>query len=97
MYICAYNNDVNYQWDPRKARSNFRKHGVRFADVVAVFEDELAITILDDHPDEERYVTLGRDFIGRIIIVVYTWRKDEIRIISARKATSRERQEYEST
>ena len=61
MYICAYNNDVNYQWDPRKARSNFRKHGVRFADVVAVFEDELAITILDDHPDEERYVTLERD------------------------------------
>ena len=97
MYICTYNRGVNYQWDPGKARSNFRKHGVRFADVVAVFEDELAITILDNHPDEERYVTLGLDFLGRIIIVVYTWRKDEIRIISARKATSRERQEYEST
>jgi len=55
---------VNYQWDSGKARSNFKKHGVRFADVVAVFEDELALTILDDHPHEERYVTLGRDFLG---------------------------------
>jgi len=45
---------VNYQWDPRKASINFRKHGVRFADVVAVFEDEQAVTILDDHPHEER-------------------------------------------
>ena len=97
LYICAYNSDVNYQWDSGKARSNFKKHGVRFADVVAVFEDELALTILDDHPHEERYVTLGRDFLGRIIVVVYTWREDEIRIISARKATSRERKEYEST
>jgi uncharacterized DUF497 family protein len=42
---------VNYQWDPKKACSNFRKHGVRFADVIAVFEDELAITILDEYPD----------------------------------------------
>ena len=69
---------------------------MRFADVVAVFEDELAITILDDHPDEERYVTLGRDFLGRIVVVVYSWREDEIRIISARKATGYERQEYEN-
>ena len=87
---------MNYQWDSRKASSNFRKHGVRFADVIAVFEDELAITILDEYPDEERYVTLGQDFLGRIVVVVYTWREDEIRIISARKATNNERREYEN-
>ena len=64
---------------------------MRFADVVAVFEDEFAITIPDDHPDEERYVTLGRDFLGRIIIVVYTWHKDEIRITSGKRQAANAR------
>lgn len=84
-----------YQWDSRKALSNRRKHGVSFADAVAVLEDERAVTIPDDHPLEERFVTIGRDILGRILVVVYTWRDENIRIISARKATSFERDQYE--
>jgi len=86
---------MTYQWDKRKAQVNRRKHGVSFADAVAVFEDDWAITIPDDYPDEERFVTIGRDMLGRILVVVYTWRGDDIRIISARKATRREREQYE--
>jgi hypothetical protein len=84
-----------YQWDKKKAQVNRRKHGVSFADAVAVFEDDWAITIPDDYPDEERFATIGRDMLGRILIVVYTWRGDDIRIISARKATRREKEQYE--
>lgn len=86
---------MGYQWDPNKARINERKHGIKFADAVAVFEDDRAITIPDDYPDEERFVTIGRDALWRIVVVVYTWRGDDIRIISARKATRREREQYE--
>ena len=86
---------MNYQWDPDKARSNLRKHGIEFADAVAVFADERALTIEDDHPDEVRLVTLGLDAFGRVLIVVYTYRGDTIRIISARKATPSERKQYQ--
>lgn len=72
---------MNYEWDPNKAKSNYRKHGVRFADAVGVFEDENAITI-------------SMDFLSRILVVVYTFRDIVIRIISARKATARERKAY---
>jgi uncharacterized protein len=84
-----------YQWDPSKARINLRKHGISFADAVFVFEDTDAITIEDEHPDEERYVTLGKDSQERVLVVVFTWRENLIRIISARKATSLERKQYE--
>lgn len=86
---------MNYAWDPNKARSNQVKHGVSFADAVAVFEDERAITIVDEYPDEDRFVTLGIDAIGRVLVVVYTYRDETIRIISARKATAIERQQYQ--
>ena len=86
---------MSYEWDPKKARSNYKKHRVKFADAVGVFEDENAITIEDDHAGEDRFITLGRDFLRRILIVVYTFRGIIIRIISARKATAREKQEYE--
>lgn len=85
---------MSYQWDEGKAQANRRKHGVSFADAVAVFEDDWAITIPDDHPDEERFATIGRDILGRILVVVYTWRGDDIRVISARKATRPEREQY---
>jgi uncharacterized protein len=84
-----------YQWDRNKARANFLKHGVHFADAVSVFADDMAVTIEDDHPGEERLVTLGTDALGRILAVVFTWRGDVIRIISARKATKQERKQYE--
>ena len=86
---------MSYEWDPNKARSNYKKHGIKFADAVGVFEDENAITIEDDHENEDRFITIGRDFLRRILVVVYVFRGVIIRIISARKATAREKKEYE--
>jgi uncharacterized protein len=86
---------MNYEWDPNKAKSNYKKHGIRFADAVGVFEDENAITIQDDHKNEDRLITIGKDFLSRILVVVYTFREVVIRIISARKATAREKRMYE--
>ena len=84
-----------YEWDPAKARTNLRKHGIDFADAATVFSDDYALTILDDYPDEERFVTVALDALGRILVVVFTWRGQSIRIISARKAESHERKYYE--
>jgi uncharacterized DUF497 family protein len=67
---------------------------VDFADAVTVFNDEYALTIPDDHPHEERFATLGMDSLGRILVVVYAWRGERIRVISARKADSYERNSY---
>lgn len=83
-----------YQWDPDKADANLQKHGVDFADSVSVFSDDLALTIEDQRFEEERFITIGLDAFGRILVVVYVWRGDEIRVISARKATRTERQQY---
>lgn len=86
---------VELEWDARKAAANLRKHGVRFTDAHAVLEDELAVTVDDPHPTEERYVTMGVDSLGRVLVVSYTWRGERIRVISVRKATPRERRQYE--
>ena len=86
---------MSYEWDPNKARSNLKKHGVSFADAVGVFEDENAVTIQDEHEHEDRFITIGKDFLSRILVVVYTFRDIVIRIVSARKATARERKIYE--
>ena len=83
------------QWDSNKAASNFEKHGIDFADAATVLEDEFALTQEDDDHDEERFVTLGSDALGRILVVVYTWRDDEPRLISARPANRYERRQYE--
>ena len=86
---------MEFEWDPSKAASNLRKHGVDFADAVAVWNDDRAISIHDEHPDEERFVTIGMDTLGRVLVVVYAMRDHVIRVISARRARSRERQLYE--
>ena len=86
---------LTFSWDPNKVEANKTKHGGSFANVVVVFEDALAITIRDEHPDEERFVTIGRDALSRIVVVAYTWRGEGIRMISARKATRSERRQYE--
>ena len=87
---------MSYQWDPRKAASNLEKHGVDFADAVGVFEDEWALTVKEEYVEgEQRFVTMGMDFLGRVLVVVYTYRYDNIRLISARTATRRERGIYE--
>jgi uncharacterized protein len=86
---------VSFEWDEEKRRQNLRKHAVEFADAVSALEDEQALTFPDDDSDEEdRFVTLGADLFGRIIVVIYTWRADTVRLISARKATRRERKQY---
>lgn len=86
---------MDYQWGPIKAKSNYQKHGIYFSDAAFVLEDDLAIKIQDDSAEEERFVVLGRDAFGRILVVVYTWRGDDVRIISARKATPSECKRYE--
>lgn len=86
---------MTYEWDPTKARTNLRKHGIDFADAATVFSDDSALTIPDEYPDEERFATIGMDALGRILVVVFTWRGQHIRIISARKAESHERRQYE--
>ncbi len=86
---------MEFEWDPKKAEGNRRKHGIEFLDAVIVFDDDRGITLLDEHPTEERYVTFGTDGEGRVLAVSYALRSNSIRIISARKATSRERAKYE--
>lgn len=88
---------MELEWDAEKAAANLRGHGVDFADAATVLSDDMAITIMDDsEDDEERHVTLGLDALGRCLVVVYTWRGEKARLISARTATKSERQRYES-
>jgi uncharacterized protein len=86
---------MKYQWDKNKAASNLQKHGIEFADAVSVFSDDFAITISDKRFDEDRFVTIGMDAFGRILVVVFTWRGEDIRLISARLTERRERKQYE--
>lgn len=95
MHNRAYNVDMEYEWEPQKARTNRRKHGIDFADAVTVFSDEIAITIPDEYPDEERYVSIGMDALGRVLVVIFTWRGENIRLISARKAEKVELEQYQ--
>jgi len=84
-----------FGWDELKAKKNKSKHGISFADTFAVFKDPNAITLEDSRRGEQRYVTIGMDAFGRILVVVYTWREENIRIISARKAVRHEVRQYE--
>ena len=87
---------AGYEWDAQKARANLRKHGVDFADAIAVFADDLALTMPDEITavDEQRFLTMGRDSMARVLVVAYTWRGRRIRVFSARPATSAERRRY---
>ena len=87
---------VSYEWDAAKAKANYAKHGVHFADATAVLEDEFALTMRDPYSqEEERWITMGEDTLGRILVVVYAWRGDSVRLISARRASTREKKSYE--
>jgi uncharacterized DUF497 family protein len=86
---------MRYQWDSAKARANVRKHGINFADAIGVFEDPLAVTLDDPHPHEDRFLTLGQDLLGRVLVVHWTVREEDIRVISARRGTPTERRHYE--
>jgi len=94
MYKCTYTDQV-VSWDLAKAAAHLEKHGVDFADAATVLGDELAHTIPEETRDEERWVTLGMDALGRVLLVVYAWDDDEPRIISARKANKNQRRQYE--
>jgi len=87
---------INFEWDRRKATTNLAKHSVDFSDATAVLLDEKAVTITDRHSGEERFVSIGMDPLGRVLVVVYTWRGTRVRLISARKATRTERKQYEA-
>ena len=85
---------MKYVWNSKKAKINLKKHGVDFADAIEVFEDLCAITCEDADHSEERFITMGLDAFGRIIVVVYTYRGEKIRLISARKANKKEQKQY---
>jgi len=86
---------MDYNWDPRKAAENLRKHGVDFADAVIALEDENALTIEDSDHDEQRFKTLGMGPSLNILLIVHCERSENrIRIISARKADRGETEQY---
>ena len=89
--------ELRFEWDEVKAAENYRKHGVRFEEGATVFHDPLSITIDDpDHStDEQRYIDIGALKDGRVLVVSYTERGTNIRIISCREATHKERRHYE--
>jgi len=83
-------------WDPDKAKANLEKHGIRFSDAELVLYDPYAVTVEDSGAQgEQRHISIGLDAVGRILVVVYTDRGENIRLISARPATRRERRQYE--
>ena len=84
-------------WDPAKSIANVNKHGISFVDAATVLDDPLALTIADDRHDERRFVTLGCDLAGRLLVIVYAHNASgDIRLISSRRATRRERKAYEN-
>ncbi len=86
---------MDITWDPQKAAENLRSHDVAFADAATVLDDPFAITIEDPDHDEQRFITLGADLTGRLVVVVYTYAgAEEIRIISAGEASRGERRRY---
>jgi uncharacterized DUF497 family protein len=88
---------MDFEWDPRKAEINLRKHGVSFFEAATIFGDDLAVTVPDpDHSDaEDRFITIGWSNRRRLLIVSHADRDDRIRIISARELTRAERKTYE--
>lgn len=88
---------MQFEWDPGKAAANVKKRRISFSEAAGVLEDPLSTTFPDEaHSEEEtRFVTIGTSERGRILVVAHTERNDTIRIISARRATRREREFYE--
>ena len=87
---------VKVVFDPEKNSANIRKHGVSLADGDGVLNDPLALTSEDDMAEgERRFVSVGANFFGALMVVVYTYRNDEVRLISVRKAEPKERRAYE--
>ncbi len=92
---------VDFEWDGRKSQANLKKHGVSFEEAQSVFYDEIALQFYDDGAySEDRFIILGMSNLSRVLVVVHCERGtsgEAIRIISARKATSKERKFYPGT
>jgi len=93
--------EYNFEWDPQKAATNVRKHGVSFEHAATVFRDPEALSLFDHKhsADEDRWITLGLDNRGQLLVVCHTWRETETgaascRIISARPASRKEATQY---
>ncbi len=88
---------LRFEWDPKKAEANLERHKIAFEEAATAFADPLSITIPDpDHSiRESRFILIGRTFAGQTVLIAHTERRDQIRIISARRATRREVKAYE--
>ena len=96
--------EYNFEWDVNKARTNFWKHKISFARATSVFQDSLALSIIDQEHDEteERWLTLGQADNGQLLVIAHTYQESDdntltVRIISARKASQSEQKRYEIT
>lgn len=86
---------MDFEFDPAKAASNQKKHGVSFSHAEQALRDEWAVTIEDpDALGEQRFLTLGMDALGRVLVVCHTQREERTRLISARKASPNEARNY---
>ena len=92
-----YTESMNVEWDDKKAKANQEKHGISFEEARTVFDDPLYVDFHDpDHSyDEHRYIIIGQSEQGRLLLVSYTERGDDIRLISSREVTPAERKDYE--
>ncbi len=86
-----------FEWDPNKAKENLETHEVSFDEASTAFRDTLSLAIYDPlHSDQEdRFVLIGSSHRNRLLVIVHTERGDNIRLISARKASNKEREQYE--
>lgn len=89
---------MNFEWSAEKAEKNIKKHNISFQEALTVFQDTLSLTYPDmDHStNEDRYLIIGLSSFGNVLVIPHTFRNDKIRIISARKATKKERHFYET-
>ncbi len=89
---------LKFEWDDKKNQNNIKKHGISFEEAASVFEDDESLIIADDEhsKDEERFILIGFSFKANLLVVCHCYRNKDaiIRIISARKADSKERQKY---
>jgi len=89
---------MDFEWNADKAENNSRKHGIAFQEAITVFRDPLSLAYpdLDHSADEDRYLIIGLSSSGNVLVISHIFRNDSIRIISACKATKKERAYYET-
>jgi uncharacterized DUF497 family protein len=91
-----FDGSIRVEWDPNHAATNLREHNVDFADAVGLFHNTNALTQEDPRADGAlQFVTVGRDFLGRVLTIVFAYHGDRIRLLSARLVTRREHRAYE--